>query len=175
MGAAAAVFVASVVAGGYFLEKQSSTTPVNFHLTATTHTYTLLLQVSPPQSMYTSAQVASQHPSDGEVMLSGTMTMPPGMSGATMTGSSYPAGWHHVEIHVYDRLSNQVIANANLVIRIHDDTTGDSISLPIVTMQGIVAGPQDFHYGNNAELTNGHAYTLTAHVDAETASFHFNL
>jgi hypothetical protein len=179
LAGAAVVVLAAFIAGGAILlsrQNQPQDTPVNFHQTTTTSSYHMLLAVSPPQSMYTPAEVQSQHPTDGEVMFTGAMTMPPGMSGMTsMTGSSYPPGWYHVEVHVYDRASGRVISDANPVIRIEDDNTGKTVTVPIVTMQGIVSGPPDFHYGNNEQLTAGHDYTLTTIVNGQTGTFHFHL
>lgn len=178
LGAGLVVLAAFVVGAVILVSRQGQqpSAPVNFHQSASTRSYKFLLAVSPPQSMYTPQQVAEQHPTNGEVMFSGTMTMPSGMSGMSgMTGDAYPAGWYHVEVHIYDRQTGQVASNASPVISIRDDGTGRTVDLPIVTMQGIVAGPSDFHYGNNQQLTAGHQYTLTAQVQSEVAEFHFHL
>ena len=56
---------------------------------ATTKSYAVRLDVGPLETMYTPAEAAAQHPTDGEVMISGTMSSVGGMSGmAGMGGSS---------------------------------------------------------------------------------------
>jgi hypothetical protein len=44
----------------------------------------------------------------------------------------------------------------------------------MVTMQGVIEGPGDFHYGNNVDLPTGH-YTVTVAVGSESANFDFNV
>jgi hypothetical protein len=171
-----AVFIAG---GAYvaYIKSRPPAQPANVHLTTTTQNYNLLLAVAPPQQMFTPDQVRTEHPTNGEVMFSGTMVMPgsmPGMSG--MSGSSSAQdGWHHVEVHIYSKGSNDVITDAHPVITVRDDATGKQTELPIVTMQGIAVGSSDFHYGNNVYMPSGQAYTVTVHVNGETAVFHVHL
>jgi hypothetical protein len=175
LGAGVVVLLAFIAGGAILVARQGGSAPVSFSQTTSTATYRMLLIVSPPQSMYTPAQVQSQHPTNGEVMFTGSMTMPGGMSGMNMSAGSYPAGWYHVEVHVYDRTSGAVIDNASPTIKLVDDSSGRTTTLPIVTMQGIVSGPPDFHYGNNAQLNAGDAYTLTTQVNTDVGTFHFHL
>jgi hypothetical protein len=181
LGAGLVALLVFVAVGVLLVTRQNApkAAPLSFNQTTDTHQYRMLLIVSPPQSMYTRAQVRAQHPTSGEVMFTGTMAMPPGMSGmpgmSSMSGSDYPAGWYHVEVHVYDRVSGAVVENASPVITIRDDTSGKTDTLAIVTMQSVVTGPSDFHYGNNAQLHAGDSYTLTARVGPEMGTFHFHL
>jgi hypothetical protein len=177
LGAGVAALIVFIAVGAVLITRQGTppAAPVTFNQTTDTANYRMLLIVSPPQSMYTQAQVQSEHPTNGEVMFSGAMTMPSGMSGMSMSASSYPAGWHHVEVHVYDRASGAVVKDASPAITIHDDTTGTTTTLPIVTMQSVVTGGPDFHYGNNAQLHAGDAYTLTTKANSNVATFHFHL
>jgi hypothetical protein len=187
IGLPVVVLLAFVAGGAYLIFGQGKppSQPTSFHLTNTTRDYNLVLGVAPMQKMYTPDQVKTQHPTDGEVMFAGTMVMP-GSQGGSSSGGSMPGmdmsnmgsdapGWHHLEVHIYSRASNDVIKDAHPVITVRDETTGKQTDLPIVTMQGIVAGPQDFHYGNNVYLPSGHGYTATVQLDADTATFHFKL
>ena len=171
---ALAVFAA---VGAYLIfgQKQSTSEITYVRLTQSTQSYTILLQVVSPQSMYTPEQVKQENPTEGEVMFAGTMVMPPGMGSMSMSTSSYPAGWRHIEVHIYDRSTNSVIANASPVMTVSDDQSGQATTVPIVTMQSVVEGASDLHYGNNAYLPSGHSYTLTVTVAGETATFHFKL
>ena len=134
---------------------------------ATTASYNLVAEIGGLQAMYTPAQVSSQHPKTGEVMFGGTMTMPPDIANAS-------PDWHHLEIHVFDKKTGNVIKTANPVLTVKNDATGQTIQVPIVVMQGIVEGPNDIHYGNNVDLPKGE-YTVTVVIGSETASFDFNL
>jgi hypothetical protein len=168
------------IAGGAYLifgQGRAPSQPTNFHLTATTEQYSMLLAVAPMQNMYTPEQVKTQHPTDGEVMFSGQMIMPPG-GGQSMPGMSMPSappGWRHVEVHIYTRSGNHVVTDAHPTITVSDTTTGKVTHLPIVTMQGIVAGPSDFHYGNNVYLPAGDSYKARVDVGGDTATFAFKL
>jgi len=164
--------------GAYLIfgQKQAASEITYVRLTDSTQSYTILLQVVSPQSMYTSDQVKQENPTEGEVMLSGTMVMPPGMASmSNMSASSYPAGWRHTEVHIYNRSDNRVITDAAPVMTVTDDQSGQTTNVPSVTMQSVVEGASDLHYGNNAYLPSGHSYTFTVTVAGETATFHFKL
>ncbi len=158
---------------------QSSTTVVKNQFAgvtqfAATSSFKLSLEIGPLQPMYTPAQVSTQHPRQGEVMFSGQMVMPPGMAGMeSMEGTATmpnPAGWHHLEVHVFDRQTGQVLRNLDPSITITNAGTGQSQVVPITTMQGLLDGPGDYHYGNNVDLPSGH-YTVTVQVSGETSAF----
>jgi hypothetical protein len=155
---------------------QSSTTVVKNQFAgitqlASTSSYNLSLEVGPLQPMYTPAEVAAQHPKAGEIMFSGQMTMPPGMENMqSMAGMSPPPDWHHLEVHVFDKRSGDAIQGLSPVITITAMATGQSQTVPVVTMQGLTEGPKDFHYGNNLLLPKGR-YTVTATVGDQTGRF----
>lgn len=165
-------------------QDQSSTTihaaaAGTFIKLASTSTYDLVAEIGPIQAMYTPAQVSSQHPRSGEVMYSGQMIMPPGMDPAhmdmgNMAGMSIPPEWHHLEVHIFDRKTGDVVKTISPVISVTNDDTGKSQQVPDVAMQGVVEGPGDYHYGNNVDLPSG-KYTVTAVIGSETANFDFTL
>ncbi|HEV2218083.1 MAG TPA: hypothetical protein VGV88_10980 [Candidatus Dormibacteraeota bacterium] len=134
---------------------------------ATSASYNFVAEIGGLQAMYTEAQASSQHPKTGEVMFGGTMTMP------SDTGNVSP-DWHHLEVHVFDKKTGNVVKTVNPVLTVKNDTTGQTQQVPIVVMQGIVEGPGDYHYGNNVFLPKGE-YTVTVVIGNETASFDFNI
>ena len=144
-----------------------------------TPSYNLVAEIGSIQAMYTPAQVAAQHPKSGEEMFSGTMVMPPGMGPSqmdtgNMPGMNIPPEWHHLEVHIFDRKTGDVVKTISPVITVTDESTGKVQQVPDVAMQGIVEGPGDYHYGNNVDLPPGH-YTVTAVIGSETANFDFSL
>jgi len=134
---------------------------------ASTSTYNLVAEIGPLQAMYTPAQVSSQHPRTGEVMFGGTMTMP-------SDTTNISPDWHHLEVHIFDKKTGNVIKTANPVLTVKNNTTNQVVQVPIVVMQGIVEGPNDIHYGNNVDLPKGQ-YTVTAVIGSETSNFDFNI
>lgn len=134
---------------------------------ASTATYNLVTEVGGLQAMYTPAQAAGQHPKSGEVMFGGTMTMP------SETTNVSP-DWHHLEVHIFDKKTGNVVKTVTPVLTVTNDATGQSQQVPIVVMQGIVEGPSDYHYGNNVDLPTGN-YTVTVVIGSETANFDFSV
>lgn len=132
-----------------------------------TASYNLVAELGNLQAMYTPAQASSQHPKTGELMFGGSMTMPPDMSNVS-------PDWHHLEVHVFDNKTGNVVRTASPVITVTNKTTGQSQQVPIVVMQGIVEGPSDYHYGNNVDLPKGQ-YTVTVVIGSETARFDFTV
>jgi hypothetical protein len=142
-----------------------------------TSSYNLVAEVGPIQAMYTPSQVASQHPKSGEVMFSGQMVMPPGMDPSHMDMTNMaglPPDWHHIEVHIFDKRSGDVVKTLAPTITVTNLATGVTQQVPNVTMQGVVEGPGDFHYGNNVDLPTG-KYTVTVTVGSETTSFDFGI
>ena len=102
----------------------------------------MTLKIGLPETMYTPAQVATVHPTTGEVMLGGAMmtemATPEGMG--TMAMAS-PAAMgapqvYHLEVHIVDHATGQVVANAQVTIALQDVTTGGSaVEVPVAIMQ----------------------------------------
>jgi hypothetical protein len=134
---------------------------------ASTSSYNLVAEIGPLQAMYTPAQVSSQHPRTGEVMFGGTMTMP-------SDTTSISPDWHHLEVHIFDKKTGNVIKTANPVLTVKNNATDQVVQVPIVVMQGIVEGPNDIHYGNNVDLPKGQ-YTVAVVIGSETTNFDFNI
>ncbi len=120
----------------------------------TTH-YVMVLDLGPPQEMYSQAQVASHtltkaQMANGEVMISGTMVPYPGMSMSGMAGMSttttakssgmsgmagmssttsraaMPASdYLHLEVHVCSRSTGKVVTGGHPSITVVDNTAHD--------------------------------------------------
>jgi hypothetical protein len=120
--------------------------------------YRLDLQIGPMEQMYMAADVAAQHLTQGEIMLSGGMAMPKDMDTA-----------RHLEVHVYSLDKGAVVSDANVAIAV-TDAQKTLQNIQIATMYGITQGPSDTHYGNNVDLPPG-TYTIDVTANGEKAAF----
>jgi hypothetical protein len=82
--------------------------------------------------------------------------------------------WHHLEVHIFDKKTGDMVRTTPPVITVTSKATGQTQPVPIVVMQGIVEGPSDYHYGNNVDLPKGE-YTVTVVIGSETANFDFSI
>ena len=164
--------------------------PVSSHLVRTAG-YELVAAAGPIEATYTQAQVASQHPATGEMMIRGEMMGEPGMAmsgdsgpgmssagptgtgmGASPGGPSPLGAYRHVEVHICSRASGQVVQNAAPAMTLVDTSEhGLTQQLPIAVMQGVHSGTADMHYGNNARMIQGHHYALNVTINGEHAKF----
>jgi len=174
MGTATAMAMGSPAAGAQVTQTQ------------TVGSFNLTLMVGPQEQMYTQDQAGQQHPTSGEVMVSGSMTMPGATPMAAMgaattpaSGMSMPTGdqnTRHLEVHVADATSGQTIMNATVTIQVIDNTAnGMATDVPIATMYGVTAGTTDFHYGNNVEMPVNRDYTVKVTVNGQAVTFTFHL
>lgn len=130
---------------------------------ATTTSYVITLDVGPVETMWSQQQVDAQHPTTGEVMLGGVMSMASGPNA------------RHLEAHVCAKANDTVVSNVNPTITMQDTTAAGSApqSVPISVMQGVTSGASDLHYGNNVTVIPGHSYSVTITVNGETATIPF--
>jgi len=161
---------------------------VSSSLVKTAH-YELMAAAGPLETTYTRAQVATRHPSSGEMMISGEMVGDPGMSmggdagsgmdstGPTSTGMATPGSaassgpYRHVEVHICNRTSGRVVQHASPTMVLMDRSAhGMRQQLPVAVMQGVRSGLADLHYGNNARMINGHDYMLEVTMMGEHAT-----
>lgn len=158
LSALVAVTVAATPAAAMGMPMQCSSGQV-----VDTASYVFALDIEPMQKMYTVAQVKAEHPKTGEVMFSGTMSAMAGMAMADV---------RHLELHICTRAGSVVVgAKPSIVI---EDASAKTMSMrvPIVTMEGIGEGKDDYHYGNNVALAAGAHITVTATLDGQRAVFH---
>ena len=99
-----------------------------------------------------------------------------GPTGLTMPGPGLvdPGYYRHVEVHSCNRTSGKVIQHASSdLILVARSAHGTAQHLPVAVMQGVHSGVGDMHYGNNAQMINGHRYTLDVTMTGEYAQFNF--
>ncbi|MHB8573023.1 MAG: hypothetical protein ACYDAY_08720 [Candidatus Dormibacteria bacterium] len=138
---------------------------VSVTVTASTNTFIWTLNTGPTEPMYTIDQVNAQHPTTGEMMVTGPLMSPDTMAGMDMSGQ------RHLEIHIKDRL-NHPITNVAPTVLVVDSTANKTSPLTVVVMRGVTATAADDHFGNNVVLTSGHQYDIQATLFGETAHFH---
>lgn len=76
-----------------------------------------------------------------------------------MTGTSYPTGGQHLQVHAFDKNMGNVVKAVIPQITVTNAATGQSHKVPVVTMQWLADGVGDFHFGNNVLMPSG-AYTV---------------
>ena len=127
----------------------------------TTH-YRLELQIGPTEKMFSAADVAAKHLTDGEVMVGGSMS--------TMGMSMDMADTRHLEIHVYSLDAGKLVTDANVAIAVTNSDTKKVEDVPPAKMYGIKEGPSDTHFGNNVSMPPG-PYSVGVSVNGEKAEF----
>ena len=138
------------------------------HVIRWTKTYQLTLSVGPKEAMYTAAEVKAKHPTSGEVMVDG---------GMSMGGMSMGAGNRHLEVQIKSRETSKVLSLMPSSITLTDTSAMSGMAmtdkLHVMAMYGIAQGMSDLHYGNNVKLTAGHTYKVVATIKGEKATFSF--
>ena len=104
---------------------------------------------------------AAKHPTDGEVMVGGAMSM---------SGMSVDMGdTQHLEVHVYSLDTGTVLTDADVAIVVTAALSKKAEDIPIAQMYGIKEGPSDTHFGNNVSMPPGND-TIEITVNGEKAS-----
>jgi hypothetical protein len=125
----------------------------------TSGNHLFILSVGPTETMYSSQEVSKMHPRSGEVMLGGHMR---GGSMNNMSGGTTMSGMgatRHLEVHICTRQGHKVVTGPPPTITLTSGRRAQEI--PVVDMQGIGEGLNDFHFGNNVQLMRGQTYTVS--------------
>ena len=101
----------------------------------------------------------------GEVIVSGQM---PNSASVNMTGT------YHLEVHVYNLTNGAVVTNRNVTIQIIDNTTNQTLTVPVIVMYDLKIGPSDTNFGNNIMFAPG-SYTVIVNVAGETTKFNIDV
>ncbi len=160
------VSVLLAVPGATYAQMQMSSNVVSAR--AQTAHYRLMLQIGPQEKMYSKDDAAKMHPTSGEIMVGGTM------AGGGMAMGGMASDTRHLEVHVYDKATEKVVAEAKCAITVTNDATKKSTIMDVAAMYGVKEGPSDWHYGNNVDMPAG-AYTVTVVVNSEKAVFHVTI
>jgi len=99
-------------------------------------------------------------------MLRGTMAM---------GGMGMPTPNRHLELHVLDRRTGRVVADATVTITYQlmgaMGAMGNTPTrVPVAVMEGVGAGLADLHYGNNVAMPPG-AYRVVARVAGAAVTY----
>jgi hypothetical protein len=129
--------------------------------------YRVVLHIGPVEKMYTLPQYHKLHPKTGEIILGGPMGSMGDMNSRSMNGMLAP---HHLEAHIYSARTGAVVTKAHVSISLVDLHTKKVTMVPVMTMQGIGAGPKDLHYGNSVMLMTEH-YRVDIVVDGMPVHF----
>jgi len=127
-------------------------------LVGSSASYIVLFNVVDPERMYTPTQVARRHPSEGELLLAGTM-------------APIARGSRHTEFHLYDRSTGRTLAGPAPRISLVDETSGAGAPFEPALMQDLVIGPGDLHFGNNTVIPLGHRFRADIDVAGERIVF----
>ena len=111
-------------------------------------------------------QVRANHLKHGEMMLRGTMSMGPAMTGGPI---------RHLEVQICTGATHAVVTTARPRIVVKDTTKHRLLTLPVSVMEGIGEGVADLHYGNNVAMPANHRFVVVVAWKGERATFHLVL
>lgn len=133
-------------------------------LTQTTEHYKIMLDIGPLATMLMPDQ--AQNAKQGEVMVQMQGMPMPEMS---MTDQGQPVN-HHLEAHIVDLATNQVVTDTLPTISITDGSGMARTLMQVAMMYDVQVGASDTHFGNNVYLPDG-SYTIVVTVKSDTATF----
>jgi hypothetical protein len=156
---ASGIIIASTAAGllAFGVAPVSAASPPIMQQAQTAH-YRVELDIGAVEEMHMQADVAAQHLTGGEVMVSGSMDAPKDAATAK-----------HIEAHIYTLDKNAGVMDGTIAIAV-TDAAKKVQQVPIAKMYGIAEGPSDMHFGNNFSLPAGN-YAIDVIVNGEKASF----
>jgi hypothetical protein len=127
--------------------------------------YSIEVHVSPPQAFFTQAELATEHPMAGMLVVRGSTPLAP---------DAHPLPDHQLAVHVFDKDSGKLVPDATVALdyRPVDGTgkpTGKRVHVPVVVMQAVSGGADSTRYGNNVYMTPGH-YDVGVTVNGSRAT-----
>ncbi len=125
-----------------------------FTKVATTNHYVVIVNVLPAERMFTTDEVASEHPLEGELVLRGP-------------ANPVVASARHVEAHVYDRVTGLPMTTVTPSIRLSDLASGAVIDVEPTMMQDVIIGAPDVHFGNNVVVDGDRDIRVAVDVGGE--------
>ena len=144
---------------GVPLASAAASTPPG--LRATTKSYIFMLTLGMPEHIWTPAQAKTMHPKTGELVLNGPMDQAMPM-GATQ---------RQLEVRISSRATGDPVAGASPTITV-TDVSGQNhsiVTVPVDELEGVRAGADDLHYGNNIDLVAGDTYTVVVTLSGQRA------
>ena len=125
-----------------------------FTKVALSPSYVIVVNVLPPERMFTVAEGDRFHPTEGEVVIQGH-------PGPIRRNS------RHVEAHLYSRATGEVVTDVRPVLELTDRTRGRTVSIDATLMQDAIIGARDQHFGTNAVVAPRHRFTLRISIGSE--------
>ncbi len=134
--------------------------------TKTVGSYRVELYVLPAEPFFSKADVAAKNVKEGMEIEGGAAPVGP-------DADSHPN--HHLIVHVFDKKTSKVIADATVTMAFvpldaQGKPSGTTVDVPVVVMQAIGKGPPSTHYGNNVTMPAGR-YSVTVTVNSKKATF----
>ncbi len=128
--------------------------------------YRVELHVLPAEPFFSKADVAAKNVKEGMEIGGGAAPVAP-------DADSHPN--HHLVVHVFDKKTGKVIANATVTMSFvaldaKGKPGGAPADVPVVIMQAISKGPASTHYGNNVTMPAGR-YSVSVTVNGQMANF----
>ncbi|MEN9644153.1 MAG: hypothetical protein RL238_822 [Actinomycetota bacterium] len=120
----------------------------------TTEHYLVVVNVLPGEAMFTHSEQVQHHPTEGELILSG--------SGEALGPTS-----RHVEAHIYDRATGLATTDVVPTITLLNRTTGGRVEVEPTLMQDVNIGPLDRHFGNNVAVASDSDLEITVVIGDE--------
>lgn len=119
--------------------------------------YLVVVNVLPAEPMFDMAEHAKTHATEGELIIE---------------GSGQPTGTHmrHVEAHIYDRSTGEVVTDVVPRIVVTNRTTGEVVDVEPTLMQDVNIGVPDQHFGNNVMIMPDSDLTLRVTLGDEEVS-----
>lgn len=140
--------------GHYSSTEQDVAAAAGWTRIAVTNSYVVVANVLPGERMFTVQEAESTHPTEGELIMSGT-------------GRTLGAFARHIEVHIYDRTTGLPLADLAPTIDVLNRTTGEHIEVESTLMQDLDLGAVDIHYGNNVAVPGNCDLRLTITIGEE--------
>jgi hypothetical protein len=140
--------------GDQHLDLEAVAAVSGFTKLSTTEHYVVVVNVLPAERMFTKAELATEHPTEGEVVLHGS-------AGPVLAFS------RHVEAHIYDRATGLPVTGTTPSIVLTDGETGARTTIDPTLMEDVVIGASDVHFGNNVVVHSDRDITVTVDVAGE--------
>jgi hypothetical protein len=127
-----------------------------------TPSYLIVLNIVGPEQMFTPEQAASLNPTDGELILKGSM-------------AHIKADSRHTEVHIYSRRTGLPLTDTVPAMTITDRDSGTTVRPEQTLMQDVTIGSRDIHFGNNAVIARDHDFRVRVTIGSEEVDFHGRL
>ena len=124
--------------------------------------YLVVLNIVGPEQMYSPGRAATVNPTEGEMILHGSM-------------AKIVPGSRHTEAHIYSRTTGLPATDTVPTMIVTDLDAGTTVHPEQTLMQDVVIGSRDIHFGNNVAIARDHDFRITVAIGNEEVDFHGQL